>query len=181
MALWPAVVVALVGIRTGTLVSYAIQLSEYQIDAACVVAVVLLHHEIIWDVEQPRLQSTRVLLAYGGIALTCFFSTPIVFIAGPLLLLDAVRSLRRPLGQRFVGAVAAGIVILVQLAAFVAAPELAPREYVLGSAVPAAQRAGRASLVRGRSAARLCHWRLRQIRPSRTCRAWWSGRSGPGP
>jgi len=118
MPLWAALVVALVGSLTGTLVSYAVQLSEYQIDAAGAVAVVLLH-EIVWDVKQPTWRSMRILLAYGGIALTCIFSTPVVFIAGPLLLLDAVRSLRRPLGPRLVGAVAAGVVILVELAAFV--------------------------------------------------------------
>jgi hypothetical protein len=118
MPLWPAAVVALLGIMTGTLVSYAIQLSEYQVDAAGVVAVVLLH-EIVWDVTQPRWRSTRTLLAYGGMALACIFSTPVVFVAGPLLVFDAVRSIRRPFGPRFVGAVSAGIVILAQLAAFV--------------------------------------------------------------
>ncbi len=41
--MWAAVVVALVGTMTGSLVSYAVQLSEYQIDAAAVVAVLLLH------------------------------------------------------------------------------------------------------------------------------------------
>ena len=56
---------------------------------------------IIWDVERPTWRSMRVLLAYGGIALACVFSTIVVFIAGPLLLLDAVRSLRRPLGPRW--------------------------------------------------------------------------------
>ena len=121
MPIWPAAIVALVGIMTGTLVSYAVQLSEYQIDAACAVAVVLLH-ELVWDVEQPTWGSWRVLLAYGGIALACIFSTPVVFIAGPLLLLDAVRLLRRPrrpLDRRLVGAVGAGVIILVQLALFV--------------------------------------------------------------
>ena len=43
MSLVPAVVVALVGGLTGTLVSFAVQLSEYQIDAAAVVAVLLLY------------------------------------------------------------------------------------------------------------------------------------------
>jgi hypothetical protein len=118
MPIGAALIVALVGTMTGTLVSYALQLSEYQIDAACAVAVVLLH-EIVWDVEQPTWRSRRVLLAYGGIALACIFSTPVVFIAGPLLLLDAVRSLRRPVGPRLVGAVGAGVITLAHLALFV--------------------------------------------------------------
>ena len=47
-----AVVVALVGALTGTLVSYAYQVSEYQLDAAAVVAVVLLR-EIAWEADRP--------------------------------------------------------------------------------------------------------------------------------
>jgi len=43
MPLAAAVVVAIVGGLTGTLVIYAVQLSEYQIDAAAVVAILLLH------------------------------------------------------------------------------------------------------------------------------------------
>ena len=94
-----AVVVALVGALTGTLVSYSLQLSEYQVDAAAVVAVVLLH-ELAWDVDRPTWRSLRVYLAYGGMALACIFSTPVIFIAGPLLVLDAVRLALDRLGGR---------------------------------------------------------------------------------
>ncbi len=114
-----AVVVALVGTLTGTLVSYAIQVSEYQLDAAAVVAVVLLH-EIAWEADRPTWRSARVYLAYGGIALACVFSTPAVFIAGPLLFLDALRlAVRRNVGPQLVGAVAAGVIVLAHLVVFV--------------------------------------------------------------
>jgi hypothetical protein len=116
---WAAVVVALLGSFTGTLLSYATQLSEYQIDAAAVVAVVLLH-EIVWDFDRRGWRSARVYLAYGGIALACIFSTPAIFIAGPLLLLDVARALRgRRLDQRAGSAFAAGLVILAHLKFFV--------------------------------------------------------------
>ena len=119
MPTWAAVVVALVGTMTGSLVSYAMQLSEYQIDAAAVVAVVLLH-EMVWDVERPTWRSARVYLAYAGIAVACVFSTPAVFIAGPLLLLDAGRAaVRRQIVPQTVGAVAAGVLILAHLILFV--------------------------------------------------------------
>jgi len=114
-----AVVVALVGALTGTLVSYAIQVSEYQLDAAAAVAVVLLH-EIAWEADRPTWRTTRVYLAYGGIAIACVFSTPAVFIAGPLLLLDALRLvLRRTVGPQLVGAVSAGVIALAHLVVFV--------------------------------------------------------------
>ena len=114
-----AVVVALVGALTGTLVSYAIQVSEYQLDAAAVVAVVLLR-EIAWEADRPTWRSARVYLGYGGIALACVFSTPAVFIAGPLLLLDALRlALRRTLGPQLVAAVTAGVIVLAHLVVFV--------------------------------------------------------------
>jgi hypothetical protein len=116
---WAAVVVALVGSFTGTLLSYATQLSEYQIDAAAVVAVVLLH-EIVWDFERSGWRSARIYLAYGGIALACIFSTPAIFIAGPLLLLDVARALLgRRLDQRAGSAFVAGLVILAHLKFFV--------------------------------------------------------------
>ena len=118
MSTWAAVVVALVGTMTGTLVGYALQLSEYQVDAAAALAVVLLH-EVARNVEQPTWRSTRLILAYAGIAVACIFSTPTVFIAGPLLLLDAFRSIRRPLGPRMVCAAVSGLVILAQLEVFV--------------------------------------------------------------
>ncbi len=114
-----AIVVALVGTLTGTLVSYAVQISEYQIDSVAVVAVVLLH-EVAWDAKAPAGRSARIYLAYGGIAVACIFSTPAVFIAGPLLLLDALRAaLRRTVGPQLVGAVAAGLIVLLQLVVFV--------------------------------------------------------------
>ena len=119
MPISAAVVVALVGTLTGTLVGYATQVSEYQLDAAAVVAVVLFH-EIVWGTDRPTWRSTRVYLAYGGIALACVFSTPAVFIAGPLLLLDAVRLvMRRRLGPQLVGAVVSGVIVLAHLKFFV--------------------------------------------------------------
>jgi len=114
-----AVVVALVGALTGTLVSYAIQVSEYQLDAAAVIATVLLH-EIAWEADRPTWRSARVYMAYGGIALACVFSTPAVFIAGPLLLLDALRlAQRRTVDARLVGSVSAGVIALAHLVVFV--------------------------------------------------------------
>ena len=110
-----AVIVALLGSLTGALVSYAIQLSEYQLDA---VAVVLLH-EMLWDADPERWGWTRTSLAYGGIALACIFGTPALCIAGPLLLLDVVRDVRRRLWPRVIGAVGARLVILVHLKVFV--------------------------------------------------------------
>lgn len=77
-----ATIVAVVGSLTGTLVSFAVQLSEYQIDAAAVISIVLLY-EIARDVDPAPLRSTRTYLCYGGIALACVFSTPAVFVAAP--------------------------------------------------------------------------------------------------
>ena len=108
LPLGAAVVVALVGSLTGTLVSYAVQLSEYQIDAAAVVGVLLLH-ELVEDIERPTWRTWRLYAMYGGIALACVFSTPAVFVAGPLLLFDAVRELwRRNLGARLLASVVPG-------------------------------------------------------------------------
>jgi len=119
MATSAAVVVALLGALTGTLASYALQVSEYQVDAAAVVAVVLLH-DIAWEADRPDWRSAKIYSAYGGIALACIFSTPAVFIAGPLLLLHALReALRRNLGPQLVGSVAAGLIVLVHLVVFV--------------------------------------------------------------
>jgi hypothetical protein len=119
LPLGAAVVVALVGSLTGTLVSYAVQLSEYQIDAAAVVGVLLLH-ELIEDIERPTWRTWRLYAMYAGIAVACVFSTPAVFVAGPLLLFDAVRELwRRNLGPRLLASVLAGVLALVHLVAFV--------------------------------------------------------------
>jgi hypothetical protein len=114
-----ATVVAVVGSLTGTLVSFAVQLSEYQIDAAAVVSIVLLY-EIARDVDPAPLRSTRTYLCYGGIAVACVFSTPAVFVAAPLLLLDVYRAgRRRNLDAHALGAVGAGAVALAHLALFV--------------------------------------------------------------
>jgi hypothetical protein len=119
MPLVPAVVVALVGSLAGCLVGFAVQLSEYQLDATAVVAILLLH-EVAWDGDDPGWRSRRVVLAYAGITLACMFSTPAVFIAGPILLLDVARSAwRRTITLRSVAAVVAGILILAQLVFFV--------------------------------------------------------------
>ena len=93
MSLVPAVIVALVGGLTGTLVSFAVQLSEYQIDAAAVVAILLLY-EVAASREKSRWGDVPMWLAYGGIALACVFSTPAIFVAGPVLLLDVFRQAR---------------------------------------------------------------------------------------
>ena len=114
-----AVVVALLATLTGTLLCYGIQVSEYQIDAAAAVAVVLLH-EIVWDVERPTWRSLRIPLAYAGIAFACVGSTPAIFLAAPLLTLDALQAAwRRNLGPHLVGSVAAGMIVLAHLAFFV--------------------------------------------------------------
>jgi hypothetical protein len=114
-----AVVVALIGTLTGTLFGYGIQVSEYQVDAAAVVAVVLLH-EIAGEVPERGGWSGRIYLAYGGIALACLFGTPAVFIAGPLLLLDAIRAVaRRAIDAQVLAAVGAGVIILAHLFLFV--------------------------------------------------------------
>jgi hypothetical protein len=114
-----AVIVALVGTFTGTLVSYALQLSEYQIDASAVLAILLLHQSAGVG-DRPGWRSPRAYLVYGGIAVACLFSTPAVFIAGPLLLLDAVRLLRRrSFGPQLVCASATGLIILAHLQFFV--------------------------------------------------------------
>ena len=70
MPLIPAVLVSLIGTFTGCLIGYAIQLSEYQIDAAAVVAILLLH-EVAWEGDDPGWHSPRVLLAYAGITAAC--------------------------------------------------------------------------------------------------------------
>jgi len=119
MPLAAAVVVAVVGGLTGTLVVYAVQLSEYQIDAAAVVAI-LLFHDIAAEQDQGDWRSVRIYLPYAGIALACIFSTPAVFVAAPVLLLDAIRAARaRSLGPRLVGAVGAGVMVLLHLGLFV--------------------------------------------------------------
>ena len=102
MPLAAAVVVGVVGGLTGTLVIFAVQLSEYQIDATAVVAILLLH-DIAAEQDQGDWRSVRIYLPYAGIALTCIFSTPAVFVAAPVLLLDAIRAARaRSIGPRLV-------------------------------------------------------------------------------
>jgi hypothetical protein len=119
MPLIPAVLLSLLGTFAGCLIGYAIQLSEYQIDAAAVVTVLLLH-ELAWEGDDPGWRSRRVLLAYAGLTVACFFSTPAVFIAGPILLLDVGRSAwRRTITLRAVAAVVSGVLILLQLVLFV--------------------------------------------------------------
>jgi hypothetical protein len=119
MSIAAAVVVALVGTLTTALLVYAVQLAEYQVDAVAAVAVVLLH-EIVWDTERPGWRSYGCYAAYAGIAVACTFSLPVVFLAGPLLLLDVARAVRaRSIEPRTVGAVGAGLLILAHLAFFV--------------------------------------------------------------
>jgi len=119
MPLAAAVVVAVVGGLTGTLVSFAVQLSEYQIDAAAVVAI-LLFHDIAADQDQGNWRSVSIYLSYAGIALACVFSTPAVFVAAPVLLLDAIRAARaRSIGPRIVSAAGAGVIALLHLGLFV--------------------------------------------------------------
>jgi len=119
MPLPAALAVALVGTLTGDLLSYSVQLSEYVIDAAAVCAIVLLH-ELGDDANGDPQRRRRLFLCYAGMAVACLFSTPVVLVAGPLLVLDVVRDLRtRALGRRTIAAVAAGTVALVHLAVFV--------------------------------------------------------------
>ncbi len=112
-----AVIIALVGSLTGALLTYSVQLSEYQIDAAAAVAVILLH-ELSADTK-PSWRSARLWLLYAGIAAACLFSTPALFLAAPLLALDAVTSLRRASLPRLVAAVGSGLVVLAHLGLFV--------------------------------------------------------------
>ena len=119
MPLAAAVVVALVGGLTGTLLVYAVQLAPYEVDFAAVMAVLLLH-EIAADQGSGNWRSAKTYGAYGGIALACIFSTPAIFIAAPILLLDAVRAARaRSLRPQTLGAAGAGLVALVHLRLFV--------------------------------------------------------------
>jgi hypothetical protein len=122
MPLVPAVAVAFVGSFTGCLFAYAIQLSEYQVDAAAVIAILLLHvmASEVFETADPGWRSPRVILAYAGITLACVFSTPAVFIAGPILLLDVGRAAwRRTVTLQAAAAVVSGSVILLQLLLFV--------------------------------------------------------------
>ena len=119
MPLAAAVVVAIVGGLTGTLVLYAVQLSEYQIDAAAVVAILLLH-EIAAEQDQEDWRSVRIYLSYAGIALACIFSTPAIFVAAPVLLMDAIRAAKtRSFGPRLLSAAGAGAIALLHLKFFV--------------------------------------------------------------
>jgi hypothetical protein len=119
MPLAPAVVTALVASLTGTLLVYAVQLSEYVVDATAVIAILLLH-EIAGDADQSEWRSPKIYLSYAGIALACVMSIPAIFIVAPILLLDAVRALRaRAVGPRLAGAAGAGLVVLIHLRFFV--------------------------------------------------------------
>lgn len=120
MPLVPAVVTALVASLTGTLLVYAVQLSEYVVDTTAVIAVLLLH-EIAGDADPSEWRSTKIYLSYAGIALACVMSIPAIFIAAPILLLDAMRALRaRAFGPRLAGAAGAGLIALIHLKFFVA-------------------------------------------------------------
>lgn len=106
---------ALAGTLTGDLISYSLQLSEYIIDAAAVIGVVLLH-----DIADETVDRRTIYLAYGGMAVACVFSTPAIFVTGPLLLLDVFRQFRRhDLGARTIAAAVAGSVALAHILFFV--------------------------------------------------------------
>ena len=113
MSLWAAVVVALVGSLTGTLLGFAVQLSEYQIDAAAALAVILFHAQT-WDHRNLAESNRQMYSGYGGIALACIFSTTAMFVAAPVLLLDLFRAARsRSLWPRAAAATTSGVVVLV--------------------------------------------------------------------
>ena len=119
MPLVAAVVVALIGGLTGTLMIYAVQLAPYVVDFAAVIGILLLH-EIAADQDAGNWRSVKTYAAYAGIAVACILSTPAIFIAAPILLFDAFRALRaRSLSPQTVGAVGAGLVALVHLKLFV--------------------------------------------------------------
>ena len=119
MPLAAAVVVALIGGLTGTLFLYAVQLSEYEIDAAAVVGIVLLH-ELAGDMDGSDWRRPRIYFLYGGIVLACTFSTPAIFIAAPILLLDVVKGLRsRSFRPQALAGFGAGILILSYLKLFI--------------------------------------------------------------
>jgi hypothetical protein len=119
MPLAAAVVVALIAGLTGTLLLYAVQLSEYEIDAAAVVGIVLLH-EVAEDMDGSDWRRPRIYFLYAGIVLACTFSTPAIFIAAPILLLDVVRGLRsRSFRPQALAGFGAGILILAYLKLFI--------------------------------------------------------------
>ena len=109
--------VGLIGSLTGTLLVFAVQLSEYQVDAAAAIAVLLLH-EVAW--ETPGRRRIAVILTYGGIALACIVGTPALFIAAPTLLLDVKRGWHDRTRRMHLGSsIAAGTIILIHLGLFV--------------------------------------------------------------
>jgi hypothetical protein len=119
MPLAAAVVVALIAGLTGTLLVYAVQLSEYEIDAAAVVGIVLLH-EVAGDMDGSDWRRPRIYFLYGGIVLACTFSTPAIFIAAPLLFLEVARGLRsRSFRPQALAGFGAGILILLYLKLFI--------------------------------------------------------------
>ncbi len=116
MPLSAAVVVSLVGCLTGDYLAYSVQVSEYTVDMAAVLGILFLH-ELAGDFASRR---ARCYLAYAGIGLACLFSSAAVFIAGPLLLFDVYRDVKRGTrGPQFIGAIGAGAVALAHLGIFV--------------------------------------------------------------
>ncbi len=119
MPLVPAVLLALIGSLFGSLQVFSVQLSEYQIDAAAVLMIVLMH-EIASDMAADPQRPSRVYLAYAGIAVACLFSTPAIFVAGPILAFDVLRDARRrTFTVQSRAAVGAGVVALAHLGLFV--------------------------------------------------------------
>ena len=124
---------ALAGTLTGDFISYSLQLSEYIIDAAAVIVVVLLH-----DIADGTVERRTIYLAYAGMAVACLFSTPAIFVLGPLLLLDVFRQFQRhDLGARTIAAAVAGSVAVAHILFFVMPQNsVSKRSYWDGQFVP---------------------------------------------
>jgi hypothetical protein len=102
----------------GWIVNYALQLKSYSYEAlfaVVAVAVYLLAQRASWS-------RTRLLGLSAVLGLTCVFSLPNLFVVGPLLVLDLVRTARGrdQAAWRVAGVALAGVIALVHYVAFVA-------------------------------------------------------------
>jgi hypothetical protein len=99
------------------IVSNALQLKSYSYEGIWSVATIAL----ILLVRRTTWRPVPLLLLYGALGLTAVFSLPNLFILGPLLLLDLVRTIRgrdRP-WLRIAGEALAGLIALAHYALFI--------------------------------------------------------------
>ena len=110
-----AVTVALVGSLAPQLVAYGVQLSPYDVDAASVIAVLLLF-EVGHDRTTRWAQAWPGVLCYAGIGLACFVGSATVIVAAPVLMMDALGALRSRAERWRIFAIAgAGVLAIVNL------------------------------------------------------------------